>query len=617
MAKTNKTADGFRRLLQGTTLLGLYAALFLGIVAFAGRLSDHPLTAAKIIGVIVVVGVVLGGVAARFARRVPKATIVEVNLATLPAEAEDTSLTSILNPKKLTMRDTIEALTKAGADKRVAGVIVYPTFLSGGMAQIQELRDALAGVRAAGKFVTSYSEAYTNGSYYLATACDEILLQPVGDIGLQGLAVAPNFYKAMLDKAGIEIQSEGRWEYKSAADQITRTRMSKPFRDSHQRILDSQLGQIIAGVVARTGRTDKDVRKLIDRGPFLAEEAEKEGLVDALLYRDQAIERVKERAGKKSVLLDIGAYTKRAKRAPGKGRPAVLAVITATGGIVSRKQGVDPISGRNPMEADKVSAAIRKAVKDKRVKAIVLRVDSPGGSAIASETIWRETVLAKDEKKPVIVSMGDVAASGGYYISAAADRIVAHPGTITGSIGVISGKPIVGKAKRKLGVHPEELKTAANSALYSPNRPFNDSELERFRAGLDQVYDTFTSRVATGRGLTPEHVHAVARGRVWTGEDAHENGLVDALGGFSTAVTLAKQVAGVKPDAPVKLVPFPKKPSALARLRTPKRESSDDIAALTSLLAAVAQPLRRLAAELGSGRESLHCGLTEDDWLIR
>jgi protease-4 len=295
-----------------------------------------------------------------------------------------------------------------------------------------------------------------------------------------------------------------------------------------------------------------------------------------------------------------------------------VAVITATGAIVSRKQGgVDPLAGRSPMEADKLSEAIRKATKDKRVKAILLRVDSPGGSAIASETIWHETVVAKENKKPVVVSMGNVAASGGYYISAAADRIVAQPGTITGSIGVISGKPIIAKAKRKLGVHPEELKTAANSAMYSPNRPFNETELERFEAGLDDVYDTFTSRVADGRGLTPEHVHAVARGRVWTGEDAHENGLVDALGGFTTALNLAKQIAGVKAEAPVKLVPFPKKQSPLARVRSQKRDSSDDIATLTSLLAAVAQPLRRIAAELGAGHDTLHCGLVEDDWLIR
>jgi protease IV len=355
------------------------------------------------------------------------------------------------------------------------------------------------------------------------------------------------------------------------------------------------------------------VRALIDRGPFLSAEAEKEGLIDGVRYRDQAIERAKELAGPKASLLRLAAYKRRARRAPGKGRPATLAVITATGGIIQRKSGSgpDPIGGRNPMEADKVSEAIRKAVKDKRVKAIVLRVDSPGGSAIASETIWRETTLAREKKKPVIVSMGNVAASGGYYISTHADRIVAHPGTITGSIGVISAKPIVAKAKRKLGVHPEELKTSANAAMYSPNRPFNESEVKRFQAGLDGVYDTFTGHVMDGRGLTPEQVDTVARGRVWTGEDAHDLGLVDELGGFTTAIKLAKQVAGVKPDAPVKLLPFPKKASPLSQLREQPRQSSDDVGALLALV-------RRIAARAGLvDPGTLHSGLDEDDWLFR
>ena len=241
-----------------------------------------------------------------------------------------------------------------------------------------------------------------------------------------------------------------------------------------------------------------------------------------------------------------------------------------------------------------------------------------GGSAIASEAIWHETVVAKEKNKPVVVSMGNVAASGGYYISAAADRIVAQPGTITGSIGVISGKPLAGKAKRKMGINSEELKTSANAAMDSVNRPYAPGELKRFQAGLDEIYETFTSRVAQGRDMTPDQVHEVARGRVWTGEDAHAHGLVDELGGIATAVRLAKELAGGKADAPVKLVPFPKKPSPLARLRAPKRDSSDDMAALLSLLTTVAQPVRQLAADLGLvDRGALHCGLSDDDWLIR
>lgn len=614
----NKTADGIRRALQTVSLLAVASLVFVGLTTAARRLSHHAVGAAEVIGLVLVAAILLGGVAARFARRVRKATVIELDLASLPAEADDLSLTALLGPRKLTMRELVDALGRAAADKRVAGLLIHTTFAQAGLAQVQDIRDAISGLRAAGKFAVAYCDEYNNASYYLATSCDEILLQPTGGVGLAGLARTPNFYKGAMDKLGVEFQAEGRWEYKSAADQITRTRMSRPFKESTQRLLDSSFGQIVAGVMARTGQTEKAVRALVDRGPFLAGEALDEGLVDTLLYRDQAIDRVKTKAGVKSSLLDLTVYNRRAKRAPGKGRPTTIAVITATGAIVSRRQGVDPIAGRTPMESDKVSAEIRKAVKDKRVKSIVLRVDSPGGSAIASEAIWRETVVAKEQNKPVVVSMGNVAASGGYYIAAAADRIVAQPGTITGSIGVISGKPLVAKAKRKLAIHAEELKTSAHAAMQSVNRPFQATELERFQAGLDDVYETFTSRVAQGRGLALEEVHTVARGRVWTGEDAHARGLVDELGGLTTAIRLAVELAGGKAGAPVKVVAFPKKQSPVSRVRAQKPQSSDDIAALASMLSAVVGPVRRLVAELGLvDRGALHCGLTDDDWLVR
>jgi protease-4 len=618
---TNKAAAGISRVLLGITVIALLGIAIVGVIAGERRLAHHTVGTVELLGVIVVAAFIVAGVVNRIARRIPKRTVVELDLAKFPAEAADTSPLAVISAKKPTLREIVDALARAAADKRVAGVFVHATFSEAGMAGIQEIRDALTRLRGAGKFAIAYSDSYSNGSYYLATACDEILLQPGGEVGLSGLALLPNFYKAMLDKAGIDIEAEGRWEYKSAADQITRSRFSRPSKENLEQILNSQFDQLVDGVVRRSGNTEREIRRLIDRGPFVAPEAEKEGLVDALAYRDQAIDRAKARAGDGASLLDVNAYGRRNKRQPGKGRPTTIAVITATGGIVSRAQGFDPIAGPNPMAADKISEAIRKAVDDKRVKAVLLRVNSPGGSSVASETIWRETVRAREKKKPVVVSMGNVAASGGYYIAAAADRIVAHPGTITGSIGVISGKPIVGRAKRKLGVHPEELKTSANAAMFSPNRPFNDSETERFRAGLDAVYADFTGRVVDGRGLTPAQVDKIARGRVWTGVDAHEVGLVDELGGFATAIDITKKLAGGKPDAPVKVLTFPKKAGPLARIRPPKRDSSDDIAALSSLAAiatALAGPLRRVAGELGLGdRGALWCGLNEDDWLIR
>jgi protease-4 len=407
-----------------------------------------------------------------------------------------------------------------------------------------------------------------------------------------------------------------------------------------QRIVDSQFGQITAGVAETRGKTSDAVRQLADRAPLLADEARDAGLVDRVGYRDEALAQAKKRAGNGAELLYLARYAKRARRKPGKGRPATMAVITATGAIVPRHQRTNPLIGPSQIEADRTAAAIRQAARDKRVKAIVLRVDSPGGSAVASDTIWRETVLAREAGKPVIVTMGNVAASGGYYISAAADRIVAHPGTITGSIGVISGKPVIAKAKAKIGFTVDEVHTSANARLLSLNRVFTDTEQERFTRELDGIYDAFVAKVAEGRHLTRQRVHEIARGRVWTGEDAHAIGLVDALGGFPEALRLARELAGVDTGAPVRLKPFPKKASPVAALRGATGDSSEDpkaagsgstsggplgpigAIAMGSLgaraggpLGAIAQLIRELSVTRARG--VLHLGSEPEEWFIR
>jgi protease-4 len=253
------------------------------------------------------------------------------------------------------------------------------------------------------------------------------------------------------------------------------------------------------------------------------------------------------------------------------------------------------------------------------VRAIVMRVDSPGGSAVASDAIWRETVLARRAGKPLVVSMGNVAGSGGYYISAAADRIVAQPGTVTGSIGVIAGKPVVARAKDRIGFSVDEAHTSANALMWSLNRAFGDGERERFSKALDVVYDTFVTRVAEGRNLPRERVHEVARGRVWTGEDAQARGLVDTLGGFPAALAAARELAGVEPGAPLRTKPFPKRVSPLAALRGSRGESSDDLRARLSGVLDALGALGQLAAELGlsDDRGELHMQAEPHTWLIR
>jgi protease-4 len=296
-----------------------------------------------------------------------------------------------------------------------------------------------------------------------------------------------------------------------------------------------------------------------------------------------------------------------------------VAIVTATGQIVRRRTGPNPLTGLDQIQADRTAEAIRQAAADRKVRAIVMRVDSPGGSAVASDTIWRQTVLAREEGKPLVVSMGNVAGSGGYYISAAADRIVAQPGTVTGSIGVIAGKPVLARAKEQIGVSVDEAHTSRNALMWSLNHAFDDSEQERFSKTLDVIYDTFVSRVAEGRSLPNERVQEVARGRVWTGEDARAVGLVDTLGGFPAALAAARELAGIEPGAPLRTKSFPKRVSPLAALRGTKGESSDDLRGrLTGVLDSLGS-LGQLAGELGLSdpRGELHMQAEPRSWLIR
>jgi len=622
MNKLARTGGTIRWIGLGAAVLALVGGVALMAGVAAVRLAHHVAGLLEGAGLVLVGGLVIAVVGARLFRRLPRHTVLELSLTKLPAETANANpLAELTGGSSLTLRDTVETLQKAAADKRIDGLLLHANIAEGGMAQLQELRDAIIAFRSAGKFAVAYSDAYNNASYYLATACDDVLLQPGSEVSFAGLGRDVNFLKGALDKLDVVMQFEGRWEYKNAANQVLETHFTGPHREALARLMDVTFEQLVAGVADGRSLDVETVRALADRGPLIDAEPLDAHLVDALAYRDEAVDRAKAAGGGEGRLMLLETYKKRRRRAPGNGRAVTLALITATGGIVSRREGVDPINGVSPMEADKVSEALRKATADKKVKAIVLRVDSPGGSAVASETIWRETVRAKAAGKPVVVSMGNVAASGGYYISAAADRIVAQPGTVTGSIGVISGKPIIGAAKQRLGINVEELHTSTNALMNSINRPFSDSELERFRAGLDHVYTLFTSRVADGRTLELADVQTVARGRVWIASDAKEHGLVDELGGLTTATRIAKEIAGADAGAPTRLKTFPKKQSSLDRLRGAKAHSSDDERAASTLAAllALVAPLTDAARRVGvlGDRGALHCGLDDHDWMVR
>lgn len=496
---------------------------------------------------------------------VSSATILELDLEQPLAEyvAEDPAA-KLFMADTTEVREIVEALVRAADDDRVKGLVARVGGGGMGMAQAQEIRDAIKIFRDSGKPALAFSETFGevgpgNVGYYVATAFDEIWLQPSGDLGLTGISLEGQFLKGTLDKLEIEPRMDQRHEYKNAMNQFTETSFTEPHREAMSRLAESWYEQIVSGISEARGKDADSVRALVDSGPFLGPEALEAGLVDQLGYRDQAYAAIRERAGDPDAgLLYATVYRERAGSPWSEGRK--IALIYGSGAVVRGAGGVDPIFGGTSMGSDTVAGALRAAIEDDDVEAIVFRVDSPGGSYVASDAIWRETIRAKEAGKPVVISMGNLAASGGYFVSMHADRIVAQPGTVTGSIGVLGGKLITRDAWAKLGISFDQVKTAENALMYSGNVDYTEHGWERHQAWLDRVYDDFTSKVAEGRGLTLERVREVAKGRVWTGADALEVGLVDELGGLPRALDIARELAGIPvgADVHVELLPKPK-----------------------------------------------------------
>lgn len=490
-------------------------------------------------------------------------------------------LSTLLSMRRVQLRDVLEGLRRARGDARVRALVVK---ISGtlGLALAQELRGAVGELRRAGKLTVAWAETFGEtgrGSvpYYLSTAFDRVYLQPTGDVGLTGVALEEPFLRGALEKAGIEPRFAQRHEYKTMANTFMQRAYTPEHEESSGRLVASITEQLIAGIAAARGLAPERVRELMDQGPLAAEEALRAGLVDRLAYRDEVYDEVRREAGEHAVLRFVSRYAKGQAlggRLPQPGRPHdVVALINGQGAIrLGRSGRGGPLPGQGPaLGSDTVAAAFRAAVRDQRVKAIVFRVNSPGGSAVASDVIWREVVLARKAGKPVIVSMGNVAASGGYFVAMAADTIVAQPGTITGSIGVVVGKAVINELLERAGIGMGTVAEGAHARMFSATKDFSESEWERLNAHLDRIYADFTGKVAQGRGMEPARVHELARGRVWTGADAHEHGLVDELGGLELALDLARKKAGLAHDAPVRGYPHA---SPLERLRP--AESSED-----------------------------------------
>jgi protease-4 len=421
------------------------------------------------------------------------------------------------------------------------------------------------------------------------------------------------FLRGTLDKLGVIPRWDHRHEYKTAMNHLTETGFTPAHRESLDQVARSQFDQIVRGIAERRNIPEIDVAGLIDRGPFLAAAAQEAGLVDRLAYRDEVIAALKARVGADARLLYLSRYARRTRKTRRRGD--TVALIMGVGGIRrGRSGGFNPLAGGRPSAgSDTVAAAFRAAVKDKKVKAILFRVDSPGGSYVASDTIWREAVRARDAGKPVIVSMGNVAGSGGYFVAMGANKIVAQPGTITGSIGVLGGKPVTAGLRAKIGLSTDEVHTSSNATMWTDALDYSTGEWNKLQAFLDRVYDDFTAKVASGRGLAPEAVQEVAKGRIWTGEDAHRLGLVDELGGYLTALRMVRQAIGRPPEAPLSVRLFPPPVSGLNRLRSRRADSSEDLVALDSTsstmvtgdLTTLAGPIAHAAAIFSSTHASV------------
>ena len=512
--------------------------------------------------------------------------ILELDLTDgLPDGPVTDPLSAIMSRRKVRLPDVLEGLRRARHDDRVRALVVKVGGGRIGLARMQELREAVSAFRESGKLAVAWAETFgefTHGNvpYYLATAFDRIYLQPSGTLGLTGIAVEQVFLHDALAKFGIGFASAKRYEYKSAADNLTERGFTGPAREASERLVASIAEQITTAIAERRGKTADDARALLDRGPFLATDALAEGLVDALGYRDEVYADVRKEAGPDATLQYVARYQRshmlaqRARRLPNP-RERFVAVIYASGPIRQGRSTRSPVGG-SAMGSDTVAAALRSALSDERVRAVLLRVNSPGGSATASDTIWREVVRLRAAGKPVVVSMSDVAASGGYYIAAAADVIVAQPGTITGSIGVIMGKPVLEDVLHRIGATTDSVSVGAGATMLSPFHPFSEDEWTRINAWLDAIYQDFTEKVASGRRMPVERVHEVARGRVWTGADAAQNGLVDELGGMQAAAEIARTRAGLPADAPLRVYP---RLTPLDQLRPPESSESRPAAA--------------------------------------
>lgn len=531
-------------------------------------------------------------------------TWIELDLGRPPVEyLPEDPLATLLHRRRARLLKVVEAIDRASQDGRVEGLVARIGGGRMGLATAEELRQAVARFRKSGKKTVAWGDTFgewnsANASYYVASAFEKIYLQPSGDVGLTGLAYMTPFVKGTLDKLGVTPEMGQRYEYKNAVNSLTQTAFTGPHREALEALMQSQFDQMVKDIAQSRHLEPAALRTSIDRGPMLGREAVDAGLVDGLKYRDQVYDEID--GGDRSAV-HFRSPTTYLRGAGGLyNRGTKVALIYGVGEIHRGENSVDALTGEVSMGSETVARAFRDAIDDAAVKAILFRVNSPGGSYVASDTVWREVQRARAKGKPVVVSMGDLAASGGYFVAVGADRIVAQPGTITGSIGVFGGKLVTQGLWNKLGVTFDEVHTSDDALMWSSQRPYTPEQWQRVQDSLDRIYADFTTKVAQGRKLRLDRVKEIARGRVWSGDDALRLKLVDALGGYDTALAQIRELLKLSPEAPLRVRLLPRPESPLQALLDRISGDSDSAAAdgLRQVLEAV-RPLARLARRVG------------------
>jgi protease-4 len=501
----------------------------------------------------------------------------------------------------MTMHEVWDIFRKAEKDSRVQAIVVEPSELAVGWARLTEIRDAMVRFKRSGKPLIAYLRGPGAREYFLATAADEIYFSREDVLDLKGLRAEITYYRRTLDKLGIQLELEHAGKYKDAGDAFTRTSMSPETREVLNSMLDIVFNQLVDTIAAARKQPSAKVRELIDQGPFLAPKAVEAKLLDGLLYPEQVFDQLKTRLKAKEIKrISARDYARVSGASLGLDGGKSIALVVGEGAI-SRGGEIDPLGEEEGIRSRPFIQLLRKVADDTSIRAAILRINSPGGDAIASDEIL-DAVRYLSKKKPLVISMSDLAASGGYYIAMTGDPVVAYPSTITGSIGVIYGKPNMRGLYDKLGFDTDVLTRGQYAEIDGLYKPLSPAERKKLREGVDFVYQSFLARVSEGRRRPVAEIEPVAQGRAWMGVQAKQQGLVDELGGFDRAIELVRQRAGIGANEKIRLVMFPRRRSLLEQIL----KSSEEPVAEVIARKRVNQWMRRMG--LGSSFQVLLSG---------